>query len=456
MVSVEIPLHSGSRPPESPAKQHAQSQKKPQSSQTNIEVRIPLGGRTAERKALLRELKQSTRVAQEDPERVRKVVGQTGFSAVFGVEENLERMRKLASKKKKKAPGREPRLTCGDSLVDYIERLDLGAPMLHPADSARDVLTSRFDEKVTPPLTFANDVNQRRLHGKFQFTDGYIIRDGIKMAPANTNVGCRCTDCRLETCLCFTKEVPEEVGKGKHNEQIRTYVRRPDGIVVLSDEYLARELNPDVRHFEVTECNELCACGPDCWNRVVGKGRTVPLEIFQTTKCGFGVRSSQDILKGQFIELYLGEVITEAELRQREDTVEEGESSYIYSLDWFDTTFDKKYHVDGKYFGSAMRFVNHSCNPNARCFPVQLHKGDKKVYFLAFFAIKDINAGVEIRIDYGGRDGGGHTVGADAGPGGESEGDEELVRCYCGEKNCRKYLWPSSVKARRRRRRVAD
>ncbi|EXJ91109.1 hypothetical protein A1O1_04216 [Capronia coronata CBS 617.96] len=447
LVSVEIPLRSGTTP----------APRNTPSSQSNIEVRIPLGGLKAERKQLFQKLRQSTQLAKERPEQVHRVFGQTGFSPLFSVEDDHERMRNLASKKKKKAPQYDTPLSTGNSLVSSLQRLQLGE-MVHPADSARDVLTSRFDENIVPPLTFANDVNQRRLNGKFQFTDRYIIGEGIKMAPASTNVGCSCKDCERSTCLCFTKAVPDAVGKGVHHEQIRTYVRRPDGIVVLSDKYIANELNPDPRisHFEVTECNDLCACGPDCWNRVVGKGRTVPLEIFETSRCGFGVRSSQDIVKGQFIELYLGEVITEAELRRREDTAEEEEPSYIYSLDWFGTPNDKHYHVDGKYFGSAMRFVNHSCDPNARCFPVQLHKGDKRVYLLAFFAIQDIKAGVEIRISYEGRDSIHHDPDSDAkGDGdGEGEGDEELVRCYCGAKNCRKFLWPSNVKARRRRRKL--
>jgi len=173
------------------------------------------------------------------------------------------------------------------------------------------------------------------------------------------------------------------------------------------------------------------------------------------------------IIKGQFIETYLGEVITEAELCRREDAVEEHEPSYIYSLDWFTMTNDKyKYHVDGKYFGTAMRFTNHSCNPNARCFTVQIHKGDRKVYYLAFFAIKDIPAGTEIRIDYFGS-GGEQQLS----PSQQQEDDrdsldgkadvdgemaEGLSRCYCGEKNCRKFLWAPGVKIRRRRRRRDD
>jgi histone-lysine N-methyltransferase SUV39H len=263
-------------------------------------------------------------------------------------------------------------------------------------------------------------------------------------------------DCSLETCICFAKDVPDEIGKGTHREQKRTYTRRPDGKVVLSDEYIEQELHPERTRFEISECNHLCGCGQECLNRVVGKGRTVPLEIFQTAKCGFGVRSSVDIVKGQFIELYLGEVITETELLRREDPDEEDEPSYIHSLDWFQINNATEYHVDGKYFGTAMRFVNHSCSPNARCFTVQIHKADRKVYHLAFFAIKDIPRNVEIRIDYTGYGGvlDDEAAAAAMEDAGDGELAERLSRCYCGAKNCRRYLWTPGGKARRRRRRA--
>lgn len=405
----------------------------------------------SERNALLKELKKDPAIALQRPDEAQRVFGGC-FSERFQPEDDEDRMRKLASKKKRTVVRKDVALKLeGESpLPISIEKLGIEEDFIHPAQAAKEILTSRFEEPIHPPLTFANDVNERRLHGKFQFTDRYLIRDGVKMAPATTNFGCECRDCTLASCICFSKE-----GVERHPEQRSTYTRRADGIVVLSEVYLAQELNPAAKHFEITECNEFCGCGPECWNRVVGKGRTVPLEVFQTLQCGFGVRSSQDIVRGQFIEVYLGEVITEADLRQREDAAEEDEPSYIYSLDWFDTNNDN-YHVDGKYFGTAMRFVNHSCNPNARSFTVQIHKRDKKVYYLAFFAIKDIQAGTEIRISYLG--GGGveeHDQDElDAAEANDGELAEDIVRCYCGEQKCRKFLWTPGVKARRRRRRA--
>lgn len=404
----------------------------------------------AEKAKLMKELEASTAPVYERPDEVRRVIGDTGFSAGYSVEEDLQRMRQAASKKKKtKVVRPQISLDVEETLSNSLQNLSLGRELIHPTQSAMDILTNRFDERVDPPITFVNEINDKRLHGKFQFIDRYVLGEKVKVAPTATNSGCPCVDCSLSTCLCFSKTIKDESRKQPVTKQIRTYKRRPDGLVVLSDEYIAKELDPTNLHFEITECNERCGCSSDCWNRVVGKGRTVPLEIFQTAKCGFGVRSSQDIVKGQFIETYLGEVVTHAELERREDASAEDTPSYVYSLDWFEQT--RCHHVDSMHFGSSMRFVNHSCNPNARSFTVQIHKNDKKVYYLAFFAIKDIKAGVEIRIDYQG------GTGSEEQPTQEDTAadaalTEGLVRCHCGEKKCRKILWTPNVKARRRRR----
>ncbi|KAJ9616296.1 hypothetical protein H2200_000014 [Cladophialophora chaetospira] len=412
----------------------------------------------AERKETWLSLKHSTRLAHENLALVEKHFGQTGFSKAYSTEdeEELAFMRDAASKKKKNKVNRANINLEIDSIIRSVEDLNISKKLVHPARTARDILTSRFDEQVIPALTFSNDVNTKRLHGKFQFIDRYIIGDKVNFTSSSyKKEGCGCDDCSLSSCSCFTKKIKDRDGKGRYPAQLRTYTRRRNGIMALSDEFLTRQLDPATEKSEITECNASCGCGPGCWNRVVGNGRTVPLEIFQTEKCGFGVRSSQDIVKGQFIELYLGEVITEAELLRRENAENDDDPTYIYSLDWVGSANQNTtYHVDGKYFGSAMRFVNHSCVPNARCFPLQTHE-DRKSYYLAFFAIKDIKAGTEIRIDY-------HSEGIPSGSSQEDPDHQEpdlsgqlpdgLSPCHCGEKSCRGIIWQPGVKTRRRRR----
>lgn len=63
----------------------------------------------------------------------------------------------------------------------------------------------------------------------------------------------------------------------------------------------------DYRH-PIIECNENCTCGPDCPNRVVQKGRKIPLQIFRTSNRGWGVRTLARIKKGSFVVECVGEV----------------------------------------------------------------------------------------------------------------------------------------------------
>ena len=152
------------------------------------------------------------------------------------------------------------------------------------------------------------------------------------------------------------------------------------------------------------------------------------------------------IFKGQFIDLYLGEVITTVELNAREEA--RGDApSYIYDLDWFGNA--DPYHIDSLNFGTPTRFCNHSCDPNCRTFTVMQNRNDKKVYFLAFFASRDIPAGTELTIDYNPQ-----LAGKKRKP--PKPGENHVLRCQCGAKKCRMRLWPAKRKKRKGRGWVDD
>ena len=191
----------------------------------------------------------------------------------------------------------------------------------------------------------------------------------------------------------------------------------------------------------IYECNHLCNCGPECKTKVVQKGRSIPLEIFKTQDRGFGLRCPIAIQRGQFIDTYRGEVITDAEATRREEN-NLGKDSYLYSLDKFKDNpnapipDDEVFVVDGEHMGGPTRFVNHSCDPNLRQFTVSLTRGDPKVYELAFFALEDIPAYQELTFDYKGSE----EACSD------EEEDEQLesravIECKCGAANCRGVLW---------------
>jgi hypothetical protein len=51
----------------------------------------------------------------------------------------------------------------------------------------------------------------------------------------------------------------------------------------------------------IHECNSACACGPDCRNRVLQHGLSLPVEVFYAGDKGWGVRINQAVKAGTFI-----------------------------------------------------------------------------------------------------------------------------------------------------------
>lgn len=197
----------------------------------------------------------------------------------------------------------------------------------------------------------------------------------------------------------------------------------------------------------IWECNPRCACGAKCKTRVVQHGRKVPLEIFWAGLRGFGLRCPVDLARGQFIDTYRGEVITDAEADRRQQNG--AKNSYMYDLDKHDDGEDAdkpRFVIDGQHVGGPARFMNHSCMPNCGQFCVSWNKNNDEIYELALFAIEDIPAGTELTFDYLDEDPEDEDD-EDEGGGSEKKRDEDgdempegSVRCLCGAARCRKWL----------------
>lgn len=464
-VEVRIPLRSTPAPsqPDLTTKQYASERTPIRPSQpVKFSVNVPLSDSAKFRQAriaLQEKLKEGPKYLVENPEEARRLLGMTGFSTTeFPLNLDEAKFRNAAQPKRRVVNRANIPLEV-DASPPPLPTLYLSqsSTFVHPQDQAKSILTDRFSEDFDPPLTFSNSVNDKRLNGKFQFISEYILRKNVRVTGPIGYARCNCIAGCDHSCLCLRKTFKKEKSKHERFEQVPQYERRPDGLVVLRDDFIKRytiqwdnshEGDNGQQHLpervEISECNDNCSCNDSCVNRVVQKGRTVPLEIFETNRCGFGVRSTKNLVRGQFIELYLGEVITEAELNRREAAAEAGSTSYIYSLDWFSS--QQVYHIDGQNFGSAMRFVNHSCNPNAGTFTVLNHKSTKQLHHVAFFAIKDIPAGTEITIDYTPQAAGQTYQLQDA--------DEGMERCYCGALNCRKMLWLPGKERKARKKTV--
>ncbi|KAJ5516838.1 hypothetical protein N7527_008398 [Penicillium freii] len=303
-------------------------------------------------------------------------------------------------------------------------------------------LRHTLDEKLKringPSVITAVESPQRlaKLADNFEFINGYQYRAGVERIPDDSdfNIGCACTEtggCDRFDCDCLSKEEDSE-------DRIVPYeiCESNPRLIVVNKSFLKRKAI-------IYECNSRCGCGGKrCWNHVVQKGRTVRLEIFDTGSRGFGLRSPDLIHRGQFIDLYLGEVITKAEADERENLTDGSHTqSYLFSLDWYvkdDDDEEKNMKViDGRKFGSATRFMNHSCNPNCKIVPVcTTNHADEYLYNLAFFAYRDISPGTELTFDY--NQGEENTT--------PQKIDPEAVQCLCGESKCRGQLWPNKRK----------
>ncbi|XP_041666969.1 histone-lysine N-methyltransferase EHMT1 isoform X2 [Cheilinus undulatus] len=175
-------------------------------------------------------------------------------------------------------------------------------------------------------------------------------------------------------------------------------------------------LLPEFCHEEpplIFECNHACSCWRTCKNRVVQNGLRTRLQLFRTSKKGWGVRAQQDIPQGTFICEYVGEIISEAEAEMRQN------DAYLFSLD--DKPQDQ-YCIDARFYGNISRFLNHMCEPNLFACRVFTTHQDLRFPHIAFFASENIRAGEELGFNYGD-----HFW----------EVKSKLFSCECGSSKCK-------------------
>ena len=300
-----------------------------------------------------------------------------------------------------------------------------------------------------------------------------VHRAGVEAAEDSFRSGCACggdgTGCQFSDCQCLADLDDENSDEGSADqghpakERRKAYAYHTQG--AKAGLLRSRVLDSATPLYE---CHLACSCDPlTCPNRVVQRGRTVPLQIFRTRNRGWGkswirnmlnvaasyetmkpthaflgVRCPELIKKGQFVDCYLGEVITaaEADNRRQKVKVSQRKDVYLFALDKFTSadSFDPRLkgpplEVDGEFMSGPTRFINHSCDPNMRIFARVGDHADKHLHDLALFAIRDIPRGEELTFDYVA---GGVDDHDEAGP---NAGN--MTECLCGSKNCRKRIW---------------
>lgn len=214
------------------------------------------------------------------------------------------------------------------------------------------------------------------------------------------SIGCSCTStgggCSTESsCLCILEsETPN----------------------YSSDGLLLREENE-----AIYECNSSCSCSLSCPNRVCQRGSFCNFLIKMTTK-GWGLVAMDPIAKGTFIGAYAGKIITLEQSSKLSSAPER--RSYLFDLDYYNSTTPTQYTIDAFKYGNHTRFINHSCQPNSRVHPIFTNDGwNPSLHQLAIFSSRDIRRGEEISFDYRG--------------GASSKGLTGGNECKCGERNCK-------------------
>lgn len=75
------------------------------------------------------------------------------------------------------------------------------------------------------------------------------------------------------------------------------------------------------------ECNDLCSCNAiTCRNRLVQRGLTQRFQVYKTATKGWGVKTLRAIPKGSYVCEYVGEILTDAEVDEKDD------DSYVFDL----------------------------------------------------------------------------------------------------------------------------
>lgn len=355
------------------------------------------------------------------------------------------------------------------------EMLDRAAAI--PWDQAERYIRLGFERKLSrlPKLRLENHVDKSSPSLEFEFIQDYVTGEGVYradpdsfegcVAPCKPNMGSHMgcewpRECKCLEYAAVNEDTLQRQDPTRHKEYLQAKETGLDfdrtGLPKRFPYHAPKpgEHKPQTlvqfyreeRH-PIYECNVNCKCGPACKSRLVQRGRKVPLTLFKTPDRGWGVYCDEDLIQGEFIDTYLGEIITNEEADRREQIGSKDKQSYLYSLDKFindvdGLTQESCYIVDGQYMGGPTRFINHSCEPNCRQYTVSYNKNDPRIYDIAFFAVEDIPHGTELTFDYQDKDemevweAVAQRQKALADP-----ANEGRQPCNCGSAKCRGFLW---------------
>ncbi|KAM7462380.1 hypothetical protein LguiA_030501 [Lonicera macranthoides] len=280
-----------------------------------------------------------------------------------------------------------------------------------------DITRAEEDNKIS----LVNEINNecrptfRYIRKNVTYKDAYVKFLLARISDENCCKDCS-GDCLREIpCACAGETggefayTPEGVVKEKFLEECISMNRDPrkHNLFKCKDCPLERSKGKGlsgkckghlVRKF-IKECWYKCGCSFSCGNRVVQRGITVKLQIFMTPEGkGWGLRTLEDLPKGAFVCEYVGEIVTNTELYER-NTRNSGEKHtypVLLDADWGSEGVLKDEEalcLDATFSGNVARFVNHRCcDSNMVEIPVEVETPDHHYYHLAFFTTRKVNA----------------------------------------------------------------
>lgn len=143
-----------------------------------------------------------------------------------------------------------------------------------------------------------NEVDDEVLPRNFRFINAMIYGQGVHPAEDNFRSGCSCaengTDCKFNDCQCLAdlEYEEDEDEEEAHQQQGTGGVRRRKVYQYHTYGPKAGLLRTKLHGTGVPlyECHAGCSCSNSCPNRVVERGRTIPLQIFRTKDRGWGMQ----------------------------------------------------------------------------------------------------------------------------------------------------------------------
>ncbi|PRQ41680.1 putative histone-lysine N-methyltransferase chromatin remodeling SET family [Rosa chinensis] len=312
---------------------------------------------------------------------------------------------------------------------------------------------TKSTEKVA--ISLVDEVGNGSLP-KFNYIPHNIIYENAHLNISLSRIADEdcCLDCSGDClssalpCACAHETggefvyTPEGLLKEEFLSKHMALVREPEkqNYVYCQDCPIERSKNEDmpesckghvVRQF-IKECWRKCGCDVQCGNRVVQRGISCKLQVFWTSQGkGWGVRTLEVLEKGSFVCEYVGEILTNTELYNR-NMKSNGNDRHTYPVtldaDWGSEQIlrdEDALCLDGTLHGNVARFINHRCfDGNLVDIPVQVETPDRHYYHLAFFTTRKVNAFEELTWDY--------QIDFD-----DEDHPIKAFHCTCGSEYCR-------------------